>query len=303
MDLTVTEWAKVFLTILLNSLETVMLAKSGSGKLDKKIFALLTLSSSGFAMILYLFIGKNAFIYFFPLYIQCVIFVFLKFVFKFKFSLAISIVFIEYMCSTIAEWFDRIALSFLDENAQGWRILIYIAGMGITVFYIRCFMTRKFCSFCDVAVKSLYGINFVIPIVCYAFNYITTVRPELLLSGNYLIVQFMPFMVCVSYVTFCDLHTRERRKVRKMYDEEHALENKMKFTEVQFKEMREREQQARIYRHDMRHHFAYLASLADAGKLDELISYAEENLENINSITPREEELRRKAAARKLENM
>lgn len=126
----------------------------------------------------------------------------------------------------------------------------------------------------------------VLPMAYYFFDYITTVWTNKLYEGDFFAVNFIPFMTCIAHLIFAFAFGRELRIRSVALSEKAVLENRMKAAESEFIKMRELSDKARIYRHDMRHHFALLQSMAEGGDITGIKQYLAENIAGLEKITP-----------------
>ncbi|MBS5112780.1 MAG: sensor histidine kinase [Coprobacillus cateniformis] len=92
-----------------------------------------------------------------------------------------------------------------------------------------------------------------LPLLYYIFDYATTVYTDLLYSGEVIILEFLPFSLCLTYLVFCILYFRENeeKKAIERYTQLIALQSKQYKKEIE--NIRCSEYEMTRLRHDMRH--------------------------------------------------
>ena len=110
---------------------------------------------------------------------------------------------------------------------------------------------------------------------------------KLLYTGNYHITQFMPLIVCVSYLIFAVIYNKEQKKRVQSNEERTMLENELYNVENEIESLSELEHKTRVYRHDMRHHLSLLLMYLEEDQIKEAKTYIQENLKTIDSFTPK----------------
>lgn len=96
----------------------------------------------------------------------------------------------------------------------------------------------------------------------YLFDYTTTIYTDVLYSGTEWAVQFMPSTISVFYFVFVILYYAETQKQASLQREKDMLDAQFRLAQTEFASLRQLQQNAASYRHDMRHHFALLQGLA-----------------------------------------
>jgi len=96
----------------------------------------------------------------------------------------------------------------------------------------------------------------------------------------------MPFFVSIFYFVFILLYYEETQKQARMQRERDILDTQFKQAQTQIASLRQMQQNAAAYRHDMRHHLALLQALAYQGDIEEIKKYLTTAQSDIDAITP-----------------
>lgn len=113
----------------------------------------------------------------------------------------------------------------------------------------------------------------VIPALYYGFDYMTRVYTELLSSGAPVAVEFMPFVCCGAYLSFLLVTNSQQQREARMEALQHSLDGQLSQAVREIQSLRENQEQARQYRHDLRHHMQYLAACLENGQYDQAQTY------------------------------
>lgn len=106
----------------------------------------------------------------------------------------------------------------------------------------------------------------VIPALYYAFDYLTVVYTDLLISGKAVVVEFMPFVCCVAYLVFLLYNCAEEEKRSQLRQIQKSLDIQLKQSVREINALRESQALARQYRHDLRHHLQYVSTCIENGQ-------------------------------------
>ena len=124
------------------------------------------------------------------------------------------------------------------------------------------------------------------PAFYYLFDFAATVYTDFLYSGARTAVQLMPFVISTFYFVFVLLYYSETQKHASIQRERDILDTQLRQAQTEFASLRQMQQNAAAYRHDMRHHFALLQRLAIEGHVDEIKEYLKTAQSDIDAITP-----------------
>lgn len=96
----------------------------------------------------------------------------------------------------------------------------------------------------------------------------------------------MPFIISAFYFVFVLFYYSETLKQAHIERERDMLSAQFKQAQAEFATMRQMQQNAATYRHDMRHHFALLQGLASEDRMDEIKEYLRTAQSDLDAITP-----------------
>lgn len=113
----------------------------------------------------------------------------------------------------------------------------------------------------------------IIPALYFAFDYVTVVYTDLLMSGEPVVVEFMPFVCCVVYLEFLLYNSAERQKRDRLQQVQKSLDIQLSQSVREISALRESQALAGQYRHDLRHHLQYVFSCIENGQEDKAKDY------------------------------
>lgn len=236
-------------------------------------------------LIIGMMIGFESTIAFYPLHTHLVLICILVYKFRIKFLNALSYTLIAYMCCQIPAWVSSL-FSINHGKLAYAEYPCYVFMVVLTLYFIMKYAAWPIYELIQSSTKMTL-IFIIVPLTYYLFDYITSVWTRLLYSGNYLVVQFMPLVISVSYLIFAVAYRNEQSKRIGAVFERTILANELKAAENEIENMKAFDQITKIYRHDLRHHFSFLLNLAEQGELTQIVNYIKENIDNINAVTPR----------------
>lgn len=112
-----------------------------------------------------------------------------------------------------------------------------------------------------------------IPALYYGFDYITCVYTDLLISGNAVAVEFMPFVCCAAYLVFLLYNSSKERTQNQLKQVQKSLGIQLNQAVREIDALRESQILARQYRHDMRHHLQYVSACIENGQEEQAQAY------------------------------
>ncbi|MGI6685959.1 MAG: sensor histidine kinase [Bacillota bacterium] len=124
------------------------------------------------------------------------------------------------------------------------------------------------------------------PAFYYVFDYAATVYTDFMYSGTRAAVQFMPFVTSAFYFVFVLFYYAETQKQARVQRERDMLVMQFRQAQTEFASLRQMQQNAATFRHDMRHHIALLQGLASKGHIEEIKEYLRTAQSDIEAITP-----------------
>lgn len=179
-----------------------------------------------------------------------------------------------YLCCQIRRWIALLVIAIFSGGVEMQRITELIVTLPLLLILVHFVAPSvRSVSHYTISVQCQFGL---IPVLYYGFDYLTGVYTNLLLEGALVAVEFMPFVCCVAYLIFVlriSAAERERSQLEQMQD---TLNIQIAQAVREIEALRESQQNARVYRHDLRHHMQYLSSCIENGKAQQAQAYIRE---------------------------
>lgn len=175
-----------------------------------------------------------------------------------------------YMCCQICNW-----MSIITEwlGYESWIVdLTYIAGIFLTYFIVHRFIAP---AMSDIFVKpdvELIPIC-IMPFFYYIFDYATTVYTKLLYSGSRIVVEFVPFLMCISFLTFCVVYYHSIERQQQIATQNYFMQIKQAQFAKEIESMQRNEKNVSLLRHDMRHFLNNIAAFIENNENDKALDY------------------------------
>ena len=188
-----------------------------------------------------------------------------------------------YLCCQAPRWFG-----FLAGAALGSRLadhVFYIAAVFLFYYFLKRYVASSVRQLLEVSSKSCLFLGGV-PLFYYMFDYTTTVYTDVLYRGTKWAVQFTPSTISIFYFAFVILYYAETQKQATLQRERDMLDAQFRLAQTEFASLRQLQQNAASYRHDMRHHFALLQGLASEEHIGEIKEYLRTAQSDMDAITP-----------------
>lgn len=220
----------------------------------------------------------------YPLLVHLPLIIFLVKGFGVSWPVSLVSVLTAYQCCQILRVVTTLAYFFTD--AAVWRNLLSILFAPFLYRLLRRFATPALSGLMQRS-RRMTLILGIMPLIYYIFDYAGTVYTDLLYSGHPFMVQFMPSVMSLCYFPFLFTYQNSLEKQEKAQQEKELLALQLRRSKAEFTAMRQMQEQARQYRHDLRHHFALLMGFAEEGDLAKLKEYLIQNSENLDRFTPK----------------
>jgi hypothetical protein len=188
-----------------------------------------------------------------------------------------------YLCCQAPRWFG-----FLAGAALGSRLadhIFYIAFVFLAYYFLKRYVAGSVRQLMEKSTKSCLFLGGV-PLFYYLFDYITAIYTDVLYSGAEWAVQFMPSTISVFYFVFVILYYAEIQKQANLQREKDMLDAQFRLAQTEFASLRQIQQNAASYRHDMRHHFVLLQGLASKEHIERIKEYLRTAQSDMDAITP-----------------
>ncbi|MEN2776498.1 GHKL domain-containing protein [Acetivibrio clariflavus] len=219
----------------------------------------------------------------YPLLSHLPIAVFIAVYLKRPWLISLTAVFTSFLCYQLPRWFGT-ALGTVFGSVSMDHIG-YIAAAFLIYCFLQKYAAKSVQHMIERSVNSclLFG---VMPAFYYIFEYTSTVYTDFMYSGTRVAVQFMPFITSAFYFVFVLLYYSETQKQASIQREKDMLDTQFNRAQKEFESLRQMQQNAASYRHDMRHHLALLQRMAVNGNIEEIKEYLQTVQTDLDAITP-----------------
>lgn len=188
-----------------------------------------------------------------------------------------------YLCCQAPRWIGFLAGAIFGSSLADHAF--YITAVFLFYYFLKRYVAGSVQQLMEKSNKSCLLLGGV-PIFYYLFDYVTTVYTDVLYQGTKWAVQFMPSTISVFYFVFVILYYAETQKQASIQRERDMLDAQFRLAQTEFASLRQMQQNAASYRHDMRHHFTLLQGLASKEYIEELKEYLRTAQSDMDAITP-----------------
>lgn len=166
--------------------------------------------------------------------------------------------------------------------------IIYIALCAVLLLLIYRFFKTNF----NYLIKNYSGRSFIklclLPLAYYMGNYyLGMYNYDDVLSAEVIVQRSLLFIITlIAYVLILDIakSTREKEALQEI---KMALSSLLESSKQQLSVMKTTQEQARVYRHDMRHHLAMIGAYLGEGEVEKAENYVKLTQADIKVITPK----------------
>ena len=180
-------------------------------------------------------------------------------------------VFTAYLCCHVRRWLALLIVTICagDFNMQNVVEFVVTVPLFLLLWKYAAPAVRSI-SLHSVSVQWQFGL---IPIIAYAFDYLTQIYTDWMKTGSPVVVEFMSFVCSMAYLVFV-LRTSKENQLRYQLEQEQENLNLQVVQAVREIELlRESQQQASTYRHDLRHHLQYLLTCMENERFEQAKVY------------------------------
>ena len=221
----------------------------------------------------YIYLGETLTREIYPLIVHLPLILFLVFRYRYRPMAAVISVLTAYLCCQISNWVGIAALALTHASVYYYVVRI-IMTICVFLFLLLCVsdaMTRLL----EISTEFL-AILGIIPFVYYIFDYATNVYTSLLYSGNKVVVEFLGFTLCISYILFIFLYFRKYEEQQETLHQNQLMELMREQSKKELDNLHQTEQSVSILRHDMRHFLLAISSMIENDKKEEALTYIRE---------------------------
>lgn len=183
-----------------------------------------------------------------------------------------------YLCCSLSEWAGILAKTFLPGD-YSYYIVRFIVSVSTMVILIK-FAASDISTILSKDKITLFIFS-ILPFVYYVFDYLSTVYTNLLYSGNELVYEFLPCIMCVSYLFFCVSYFREYEEKNDTLRQNQMLKLQSDEVSAKIAVIQTKEAEISRLRHDMRHYLAEITLLAKEKNYEKIVEFVEEIDSNI----------------------
>lgn len=219
----------------------------------------------------------------YPLLSHFPVFVFIIIYLNRSWLISLTSVFVGFLCCQPPRWIGAVVGEILNSATADH--LGYIITAFFMYYFLEKYVVRSTRYLMDRSAKSCL-LFAAMPAFYYFFDLTTTVYTDILYTGTRAVVQFMPFVTSAFYLVFILLYYAETQKQVRIQRERDMLDSQLEQAQTEFVYLRQMQQNAAAYRHDMRHHFTLLHALATQERMDEIIGYLRTAQSDMDAITP-----------------
>lgn len=197
---------------------------------------------------------------------------------------AIVSVLIGFICSQFPRWCSIFIQSFFDNIII--YAVIYVLSAALIFYIIYRHVAELVQIFMTHTTKNALLLASV-PFIYYILHYGGTIYTNWLSSNNKIAVHFILTVSCLFYVVsiiYCYHELASQQETKHLAE---SLNQQLEYAAITLDNMRTLQTQTITYRHDMRHHFAYLQALAATGDLEKIQNYIHTIQSDIDAITPK----------------
>lgn len=217
---------------------------------------------------------------------------FIAFYLRRSWLISLVSMFTAFLCCQPPRWIGSVAADIFVRVAGGDVLgratinhLGYIVSAVLIYYILQKYVTKSVQHLIQRSVRScmIFG---AVPAFYYFVDCATTVYTDFLYRGTRAAVQFMPFVISAFYFVFVLFYYWEIQKQAIIERERDMLDTQLKQAQIELTSLRQMQQNAQTYRHDMRHHFALLQSLAYKEDTEGIKKYLQTAQSDIDAITP-----------------
>lgn len=248
-----------------------------------KIMAVISLLILSVQIVSFCLFGLETTEKIYPLITHLPLLFMLMLVLKQPFIVSLVSIMTSYFCCQPPKWVATVILSLF--HSQFAYEIGYLFSLVLFFFVLRHYLTDNLYQVMTQSRRSLILFG-VLPFSYYLFDYATTVYTDVMYRDIYLINEFLPTVMVFFYIIFIALYHNEMQKKIQFEMENLILAAQTQQAKNEIKNLRQTQQQAISYRHDLRHHINLIHSLLETGQIDKTLNYLTQVEEDIDNITP-----------------
>lgn len=188
----------------------------------------------------------------------------------------------SYLCCALTEWFGILVLYVIGVQwvAYGIRAALNL-GFGFLI-------VRYFASSIAVILRKpakTVVIFSILPVSYFLFDYIATVYTNLLYRGSEAVINFLPLVLCVSYLIFSAIYFREYEEKCEVERHNQLMEMQRSQSEKEIELIKRSEYAVSLLRHDMWHFLNNIIAYIENNDTDKAKAYISEIIASADKTT------------------
>lgn len=200
------------------------------------------------------------------------------------FSSAVVGVLCAYLCCQIPRWLADAKYLFTSSGAL--RNVAYVFLLAFAYALLHRYAVRPVQRLAGYSRQSALMLG-AVPALYYVFDYAATVYSDALYSGNAFVVQCAPTIMAFAYFFFLLAYHAKNEEHERARNEQELLALRLNRASAELASMRQTQEQARQYRHDVRHHLALMMGFVESGDIARLEAYLRSLDENLLATAPK----------------
>ncbi len=283
MIATVIEFSRYFIALLFGAAVAVSFAGMAHTRKNYLVLGFFTVILFILQLVCLMFWGMNITMKIYPILSHLPVTIFILLYLKRSWLISLTSMFVSFLCCQPPRWIGAVAGGVFGSASMDH--VGYIVTSFLMYWFLQKYAAKSVRHLMERSVKSclLFG---AMPAFYYLFDFAAVVYTDFMYSGTRAAVQFMPFAASTFYFVFVLLYYGETQKQVSLQRERDRLDTQLRQAQIEFISLRQMQQNAASYRHDMRHHFALLQGLASKGYMEEIKEYLRTAQSDIDAITP-----------------
>lgn len=183
-------------------------------------------------------------------------------------------VFTAYLCCQIRRWLALFVVAIVSGDSMMQNLVEAAVTIPLLLLLLRYAAPAvRMISTYPVSMQYQFGL---VPVVAYCFDYLTQTYTNLYSKGSPVVTEFMSFVCSAAYLVFVLRASREQQIRRQLETAQENLNLQVAQAVREIEHLRQSQQQASTYRHDLRHHMQYLLACMENNQSEKAQAYIHE---------------------------
>lgn len=191
---------------------------------------------------------------------------------------------VVYLCCQTCNWVSAMPEAF---GAPQWTVhLTYSFTLVIMFFLALRFLSPAVTNLLQKPGRPLVFFC-IVPVFYYIFDYTATVYTKLLYTGDRISTEFVPFLLCVCYLTFCVVYFKQYEEKQEIENRNRLMRIRQEQSEKKIETLRRSEKAISLLRHDMRHFLSNISAYIGEGEYEKAQEYIHNIIESADKTVNR----------------